>query len=127
MTRLITFVLAFSLSITPIAARVTAYSPFDNQSGMCADEDPSVTSTGVRPGPMYIAVDPKRIPYGSRVYIPGYGMAIAADTGGALRRYRGVAIDVYKETYREMRQWGKQYLTVVLVEEGADDDIGTTY
>lgn len=93
-------------------ARVTAYAPFDNVSGICADGSPATTSIGWVPSADIIAVDPKRIPYGTLVYIPGHGYAIAGDTGGALRRYKGVAIDVFKPTHREAMQWGKQYLTV---------------
>ncbi len=43
------------------------------------------TATGMRQGKGVIAVDPKVIKLGSRIYIPGYGMAIAGDTGGAIR------------------------------------------
>lgn len=95
-----------------ITARVTAYAPFDNKSGMCADSDPSVTSIGLKPGKEYIAVDPKKIPYGTKVIIPGYGEVEAGDTGGALRAYDGVAIDVFMDTYEEAIQWGVQYLEV---------------
>lgn len=43
------------------------------------------TATGMRAGYGVIAVDPKVIPLGSRVYVPGYGFAIAGDTGGAIK------------------------------------------
>ena len=39
-----------------------------------------------------IAVDPNVIPLGSKVYVEGYGEAIAADTGGAIK---GNKIDVH--------------------------------
>jgi 3D (Asp-Asp-Asp) domain-containing protein len=44
-----------------------------------------VTATGMRAGNGVIAVDPKVIPLGSRVYIPGYGIGVAGDTGGAIK------------------------------------------
>ena len=50
---------------TIYTARVTAYSPYDNQSGISADENPSVTSTGTTPGWGTIAVDPEVIPSGT--------------------------------------------------------------
>jgi 3D (Asp-Asp-Asp) domain-containing protein len=34
-----------------------------------------------------VAVDPAIIPLGTRMYIPGYGEAVAADTGGAVKGY----------------------------------------
>lgn len=43
------------------------------------------TATGMRAGKGVIAVDPKVIKLGSKVYIPGYGFAVAGDTGGSIR------------------------------------------
>lgn len=43
------------------------------------------TAIGMRAGKGVIAVDPKVIPLRSKVYIPGYGVAIAGDTGGAIK------------------------------------------
>lgn len=103
---------------TPViyTARVTAYSPYDNQSGISADENPSVTSTGTTPGWGTIAVDPAVIPYGTLLYVPGYGIGIASDTGAALRLYEGVAIDVYMDTYDEAIQWGSQTLDIIVLD-----------
>jgi 3D (Asp-Asp-Asp) domain-containing protein len=43
------------------------------------------TATGLRAGYGVVAVDPKVIPLGSRLYIPGYGFAVAGDTGGSIK------------------------------------------
>lgn len=43
------------------------------------------TAIGMRQGKGVIAVDPKVIPLRSKVYVPGYGMAVAGDTGGAIK------------------------------------------
>jgi len=43
------------------------------------------TATGMHQGKGVIAVDPKVIPLYSKVYVPGYGMAVAGDTGGAIK------------------------------------------
>lgn len=43
------------------------------------------TAIGMRAGKGVIAVDPKVIPLRSKVYIPGYGSAIAGDTGGSIK------------------------------------------
>ena len=101
-----------------VQARVTAYASLDNQSGICAQGDPNITSTGSQVRRGIIAVDPKKIPYGSLVYVPGYGEAIAEDTGGALRSYNGIAIDIWVESYDEAMQWGKQDLEVTILRRG---------
>ena len=98
-----------------VLMRVTAYAPFDNVSGICADEDPTVTSIGHRPGVQYAAVDPSRIPYGTPMVVPGYGVVEAGDTGGALRNCKDLAIDVYFDTHEEAMAWGVQYLEVTIL------------
>lgn len=43
------------------------------------------TATGMRQGKGVIAVDPKVIRLGTKLYVPGYGIAVAGDTGGAVK------------------------------------------
>ena len=59
-----------------------------------------------------IAVDPRVIPLGTKVYIPGYGYAIAADTGGAIKGYK---IDLYLNTEAECYRWGVRTVTLHVV------------
>lgn len=59
-----------------------------------------------------VAVDPNVIPLGSKLYIPGYGFAIAADTGGAIKGHR---IDLYMNTEAECNAFGRRQVTVYLV------------
>ena len=72
------------------------------------------TATGTVPSRgRTIAVDPRQIPYGSRVYINGTGPYIAEDTGGAIR---GKRLDIYfgdgAEAYREAIEWGRREVEV---------------
>ena len=59
---------------------------YDPASAGRPSSDPSygITSTGVPVTKGIVAVDPSVIPYGTRMYIPGYGFGEAADTGGAI-------------------------------------------
>ena len=57
------------------------------------------------PNQKVIAVDPNVIPLGSRVWVEGYGEAIAGDTGGAIK---GNKIDVFIPTQNEALKWGRK-------------------
>lgn len=59
------------------------------------------------------AVDPAVIPLGTRLYIPGYGYAIADDVGGSIK---GNKIDLAFDSRNEALQFGRQTITVYLVE-----------
>lgn len=61
---------------------------------------------------MCIAVDPSVIPLGSMVEVPGYGIAIAGDTGGAIV---GNIIDVHFPTNAQAVAWGRQQLQVTIL------------
>ncbi|HBV86603.1 MAG TPA: hypothetical protein DEF42_08100 [Desulfosporosinus sp.] len=67
------------------------------------------TATGVKPREGLIAVDPRVIPMGSKVYVEGYGYAIAADTGGSIR---GNRIDVFYSTLRKCIDWGRRSVQI---------------
>ena len=73
----------------------------------------TITSTGTVPTEgTTIAVDPSVIPYGSKVYIPGYGMAIAADTGGAIK---GNKIDLFLNSENDCINWGVQTVSLYII------------
>jgi uncharacterized protein YabE (DUF348 family) len=59
-----------------------------------------------------IAVDPRVIPYGTKMYIEGYGYGIAEDTGGAIK---GNKIDVFFNTSAECFQWGRRTVNVYIL------------
>ena len=101
----------------PVKAIVTAYAPYDNKSGICNDGSPDTTSTGTKPKIGTLAADPKRIPYGTKIYIEGYGYGIVEDTGGALRSDKeNIRIDVFMETYEEAINWGKKEMIIYIIE-----------
>ena len=77
----------------------------------------TLTATGSKPvynpgGISTIAVDPNVIPLGSKVYVSGYGTAIAADTGGAIN---GNIIDVYFNSEADCIAWGRRTVTVEIL------------
>lgn len=71
------------------------------------------TATGVEPREGLIAVDPKVIAMGSKVYVEGYGYAIAADTGGDIR---GNRIDVFFSSLRQCIDWGRKPVHIYVLD-----------
>lgn len=59
-----------------------------------------------------IAVDPGLIPYGTKLFVEGYGFATAADTGTGIK---GETIDVFFDTYKEACSWGLKYVNVYIL------------
>jgi len=67
------------------------------------------TATGYRAGRGIVAVDPRVIPLGTKLFIPGYGFAIAGDTGGAII---GNRIDLGFNSYGDAIQFGRRAIKV---------------
>lgn len=88
-----------------ITMEATAYLPTDGGGD-------GITATGIRARHGVVAVDPNVIPLGTRVYIPGYGEAIAADTGGDIV---GNRIDVVLEDYGSAMQFGRRIVDVYIL------------
>lgn len=69
------------------------------------------TSIGMRQGKGVIAVDPKVIKYRTQLYVPGYGMAIAGDTGGAIK---GNIIDLGFEDAKTAG-WSAKFVDIYII------------
>ncbi len=88
-----------------IYMEATAYLPGDGGGS-------GITASGIPATYGVAAVDPAVIPLGTRLYIPGYGEAVAADTGGAIV---GNKIDLCMEDYGEAMQFGRRGVTVYVL------------
>ena len=89
-----------------MSMEATAYLPTDGNGE-------GITAMGIPATYGVAAVDPSVIPLGSRLYVPGYGEAIAADTGGAIYGYR---IDLCMESYEEAMAFGRRVITVFVLD-----------
>jgi peptidoglycan DL-endopeptidase CwlO len=69
------------------------------------------TATGLPVGWGVVAVDPGMIPLGTHMSIPGYGEAVAADTGGSVV---GATIDLWFPTVAQANAWGRRTVTIVI-------------
>lgn len=98
-----------SNSSKEITVKATAYTA-------SCDGCSGVTATGINikanPNEKVIAVDPSVIPLGSKVYVEGYGYAIAGDTGGGIR---GDKIDVFIPSLREAIDFGVRRVVVTIL------------
>ncbi len=72
-----------------------------------------ITATGLNlkknPNLKVISVDPKVIPLGSKVFVPGYGEAIAGDKGSSVK---GNKIDVFIPSQKQAIQWGNKTVKI---------------
>lgn len=72
------------------------------------------TYTGTKPSRGQIAVDPRVIPLNSKVYVEGYGYAIATDTGGLIKNHK---IDLFMETEKECWDYGIRTVKITIFEK----------
>ena len=72
---------------------------------------PGKTASGLPVGVGVIAVDPTVIPLGTRVFVPGYGPAVAADVGSAIK---GNIIDLWMPSTAQARAWGRRTVTITI-------------
>jgi len=72
---------------------------------------PGSTALGVPVRKGVVAVDPRLIPLGTRLHIPGYGQGLAADVGYAIK---GRIIDLWFPTTAAARKWGRRTVTITV-------------
>ena len=92
-----------------LSMSTTAYEPGPTSCGKWAS---GYTANGTKAGYGVVAVDPAVIPLGTRLFIEGYGYAVAADTGGAID---GHDLDLGFMTVDECLQWGRRKATVYVL------------
>jgi uncharacterized protein YabE (DUF348 family) len=80
----------------------TAYTAYCNG---CSGRTATGLNLRANPGMKVIAVDPRVIPLGTKVYVEGYGYAVAADTGGAIK---GFKIDLFMPSKADAYRWGRK-------------------
>lgn len=113
-----------------LTMHASAYTPHRSGGGTGSGR----TATGLPAGYGLVAVDPRVIPLGTVLYVEGYGMAIAADTGRAIRGHK---IDLCYATRQQALQFGRRQVRVHILRaapaapppkppdaEDGDDDSG---
>jgi peptidoglycan hydrolase CwlO-like protein len=109
----------------PAAPEESAEEPVSSPSGADVSPEPGrqvtvsatkycltgTTATGVPVQPGIIATDPAYIPLGTRMFVPGYGEGVAADTGGAVL---GWTIDLWVASCPEATAYGRQTVAITI-------------
>ena len=72
---------------------------------------PGSTALGVPVRKGVVAVDPKLIPLGTKLHVPGYGPGLAADVGYAIK---GKVIDLWFPSMARARQWGRRTVMITV-------------
>ena len=72
---------------------------------------PGKTASGLPVRKGVVAVDPELIPLGTSLFVPGYGRAIAADVGLAIK---GRIIDLWMPTDEQARSWGRRTVVITI-------------
>lgn len=72
------------------------------------------TAIGIVPYEGIVAVDPRMIPMYTKMYIPGYGIAMAGDTGGDMVGHR---VDLFFNDYYRAIQWGRRDIEIYILAE----------
>jgi 3D (Asp-Asp-Asp) domain-containing protein len=71
-----------------------------------------ITADGTRAKKGVIAAEISKYPYGTRMYVPGYGWGVVHDRG---REIKGNHIDVFFDSHDDALKWGTQTLTVTVI------------
>jgi len=96
-------------SLKKISMTATAYTSVSATSKRPGDPYYGITASGMKAARGVVAVDPKIIPLGTKLYVEGYGYAVAGDTGGAIKNNK---IDLYYDTHNECIKFGRRTVTV---------------
>ena len=72
---------------------------------------PGRTALGIPVRKGVVAVDPRLIPLGTKLHVPGYGPGVAADVGTAIK---GRIIDLWFPSTALARQWGRRTVTITV-------------
>lgn len=72
---------------------------------------PGRTALGIPVRKGVVAVDPKLIPLGTKLFVPGYGQGVAADVGTAIK---GRIIDLWMPNHAAARKWGRKTVVITI-------------
>jgi 3D (Asp-Asp-Asp) domain-containing protein len=99
------------VAVGPAAGQPEAVAAYKLKVDAVAYSLPGSTALGIPVRKGVVAVDPKLIPLGTKLHVPGYGPGIAADVGYAIK---GRIIDLWFPTTAAARKWGRRTVTITV-------------
>jgi 3D (Asp-Asp-Asp) domain-containing protein len=111
--RVLVAVLLGALAATGGSARgeATAKTPYRIKVDAVAYHLPGKTALGIPVRKGVVAVDPRLIPLGTRLHVPGYGLGVAADVGTAIK---GRVIDLWMPSTKAAQTWGRRTVRITV-------------
>lgn len=99
-----------------LTVEATGYAPLDPRAvkGMCYSGNPHVTASGARTRPGVTVAAPKHVPFGTKVIVPGHGLRVVEDRGGAIK---GNKIDICFARRVDALQFGRRNIEIIVFEE----------
>jgi len=104
-------VLSAVLGLGVVHADAAEQTPYRLRVDAVAYHLPGRTASGLQVRKGVVAVDPALIPLGTRLFVPGYGKAIAADVGAEIK---GRIIDLWMPSTAEAREWGRRTVVITV-------------
>jgi 3D (Asp-Asp-Asp) domain-containing protein len=92
-----------------IGPPVYAYGPLKGKRKLVG-----ITADGTKAKKGTIAADIRKYPFGTKMYVPGYGWGEVHDVGSAIK---GDHIDVFFPSHKDAMKWGKKYLKVIILKQ----------
>ena len=102
---------ALLVAVGSASGRPATHAPYRLKVDAVAYSLRGSTALGIPTRKGVVAVDPKLIPLGTKLHVPGYGRGIAADVGYAIK---GRIIDVWFPTLKQARKWGRRTVTITV-------------
>ena len=99
------------VAVGPASGRPAAKAKYRLKVDAVAYSLPGKTALGIPVRKGVVAVDPRLIPLGTRLHVPGYGRGIAADVGVAIK---GRIIDLWFPTRAAARKWGRRTVRITV-------------
>lgn len=103
-----------------LTVEATGYAPLDPKAvkGMCYSGNRYITASGARTKPGVSVAAPKHIPFGTKIIVPGHGLRVVEDRGGAIKAGK---LDICFARRVDALRFGRRNIEIIVFEEEKND------